>query len=136
MKFHGTKEDLESILSPVGYTGPSQKIEHGHRFEEVKTRDGVAIVNWYDSSGSVVCQGPKSAKERMEEHLGAHVDAGGRAAAASSEPEAREARAELNPRLSWCMGTTQQHANNWRTLVLHKLGLMPTCASRTLAAAG
>lgn len=70
MKHNGTFEDLQTMVRGVGreitFAGPSGSAQ------QIKTKCG-AILNWFESTGTVQFQGPKAAKEKIEADLATYT---------------------------------------------------------------
>jgi hypothetical protein len=55
MKFHGKLEVLAEIMTEIGLVGSWRRLPDGaHQFRS----EGGAVLNWWESTGTLLCQGP------------------------------------------------------------------------------
>lgn len=66
MKHKGTFEDLKTMVIGVGRQIIDTKTSG--TAQQIKTSDG-AVINWYETTGTVQFQGEKSAKQKLEKDL-------------------------------------------------------------------
>jgi predicted nucleotide-binding protein len=132
MKYNGTLEDLITTIKGCGFS-PDQVLEqeYGH---QVRTAEG-AIVNWYPSKGTLVFQGPKIPKERLESAWGAYTGATAMASLVGvgepiQAPLAPTNSASANKKVFVVHGHDSA-AREQLELVLHKLGVDPFVLANT-----
>lgn len=132
MKFSGTLEDLLTTIRGCGFA-PDQVVEqeHGH---QVRTVEG-AIVMWYPSKGTLVFQGPKNPKERLQGAWSSYTGATALASPANpaepvQAPSAPANVATANKKVFVVHGHDPV-AREQLELVLHKLGLDPFVLANT-----
>ena len=71
MKHDGTLEDLQMIIKGYGFN--VSEVKNQERVHQIRTSDG-AIVNWHTTTGEVVIQGKKPAKDRLIEAMKAEIN--------------------------------------------------------------
>lgn len=131
MKHKGTLEDLITTVKGCGFS-VEQVLdqEHGH---QIRTVDG-AIVNWYPSKGTLVFQGQKDAKEKLQSAWAAYTGASP-AAAVPAEVAVGQPTAPSNPSTAskkvFVVHGHDTAAREQLELVLHKLGLDPFVLANT-----
>jgi len=119
-KFSGTLEELKSFVNEIGSRGVWNEPERGHQF---RSQDG-AILNWFPSTGTILYQGPKAAREALEGALAEHLlpRAGKGAAAVAAKDE--------HPKVFVVHGHDDT-AREQLELILHRLGLDPFVLANT-----
>lgn len=122
MKHHGTFEDLKTMVSGVGreiiQSGPSGTAQ------QIKTSDG-AVINWYETTGTVQFQGAKLAKDKLQHDLCKYT---GAAPIASTENAPSAISIPASAPLASKVFIVHGHdsvAREQLELVIHKLGLDP-----------
>lgn len=128
MKHKGTFEDLKTMVRAVGreitQSGPSGSAH------QIKTSEG-AVLNWYESTGTVQFQGGKDAKQKLEADLCKYTgvaptapveNAGVAVAAPASAPAASKV---------FIVHGHDSIAREQLELVIHKLGLDPYVLQNT-----
>ena len=128
MKHSGTLDDLMTIIKGCGFSiDQVLDQEHGH---QVRTVEG-AIVNWYPSKGTMVFQGPKETRERLQGAWGTYTGAAPAAPAITvAEPVAPTNPVTANKKVFVVHGHDSA-AREQLELVLHKLGLDPFVLANT-----
>ncbi|HHW4679560.1 MAG TPA: TIR domain-containing protein [Xylella sp.] len=115
MKHNGTFEDLKMIVRSTGreitQSGPSGTTQ------QIKTSDG-AVINWYESTGTIQFQGEKAAKQKLEQDLYTYIGA------APVERAPSAAAAGVANKVFIVHGHDSV-AREQLELVIHKLGLDP-----------
>lgn len=129
MKHKGTFEDLKTMVRAVGreitQSGPSGSAQ------QIKTSDG-AVINWYETTGTVQFQGGKDAKQKLEADLCKYTGAPPAAPAAdngagsSSPPATAPASSKV-----FIVHGHDSVAREQLELVIHKLGLDPYVLQNT-----
>ena len=61
-KFNGTFQELEALITSLGYTGTWADISNGKQF---RCQDG-AILNWFTRTRTVQYQGAQDVRDRLE----------------------------------------------------------------------
>ncbi|MBS0995910.1 TIR domain-containing protein [Gluconobacter cerinus] len=122
MKHKGTFEDLKTMVRGVGreitHSGPCGSTQ------QIKTSDG-AVINWYESTGTVQFQGEKTAKQKLEQDLRTYT---GAAPIAHAPSAAAAAAAPASAPVASKVFIVHGHdsvAREQLELVIHKLGLDP-----------
>ena len=134
MKYKGSLEDLQSIITGCGFTiSEVRDQENGH---QIRTTEG-AIVNWYTSTGTMVIQGKKPLKDKLTEawetYTGVETAPAMAAVAAGAEapiPEAPKNPNTANKKVFLVHGHDPT-ALEQLELILHKLGLDPFVLANT-----
>lgn len=128
MKHKGTFEDLKTMVRAVGreitQSGPSGSAQ------QIKTSDG-AVINWYESTGTVQFQGAKDAKQKLETDLCRYT---GAAPAMSVESVSSAAAIPASAPTASKVFIVHGHdsiAREQLELVIHKLGLDPYVLQNT-----
>lgn len=129
MKHKGTFEDLKTLVRGVGreitYSGPSGSAH------QIKTEDG-AVLNWFESTGTVQFQGAPEAKKKLEADLAAYT--GSPAPSSASPPTQQPAAAPASAPAASKVFIVHGHdtvAREQLELVVHKLGLDPYVLQNT-----
>jgi len=131
MKHKGSFEDLKTMVRGVGREITSSGLS-GNAYQ-IKTEDG-AILNWYESTGTVQFQGKPEAKAKLESDLATYT---GKpvaipAAAASAAPASGGATpAQQNSGKVFIVHGHDSVAREQLELVVHKLGLDPFVLQNT-----
>lgn len=129
MKHNGSFEDLKTMVRAVGreitHSGPSGNAH------QIKTRDG-AVINWYESTGTVQFQGTPEAKNNLEADLATYtgIPAAVPVNAASPATAATPATAPAASKVFIVHGHDSV-AREQLELVVHKLGLDPYVLQNT-----
>lgn len=123
MKHKGSFEDLKTMVRGVGReissAGPS-----GNAYQ-IKTEDG-AILNWYDSTGTVQFQGKQEAKARLEADLATYTGTTMAAVPVAAAPSSGNSTApQQNSGKVFIVHGHDSVAREQLELVVHKLGLDP-----------
>ena len=118
--FSGTVEELKALVNEVGSRGDWSETEHGYQF---RSKNG-AILNWFPSTGTIQYQGPKTAREGLEQALAKLP-----APDASKTVRAAVAKDEL-PRVFVVHGHDDT-AREQLELILHRLDLNPFVLANT-----
>lgn len=133
MKHKGTLEDLLVMIRGCGFDVEATS-EHENS-KQVRTSQG-AIVNWYPSTGTLVFQGAKAAKEQLTAAWHSYTGSASKSAAVIpgvAEPSAPVAPA--NPTTAnkkvFVVHGHDNVAREQLELVLHKLGLDPFVLANT-----
>ena len=71
MKHTGSFEDLKAIVRNVGFV--IDVAEQRGNAKQIRTRDG-AIVNWFESTGTLLFQGKLKPREKLEKAISAYID--------------------------------------------------------------
>ncbi|MBS3963477.1 MAG: nucleotide-binding protein, partial [Methylomonas sp.] len=130
MKHKGSFEDLKTMVRGVGReivsAGPSGNAH------QIKTEDG-AIVNWYESTGTVQFQGKPEAKSKLEADLATYT---GTATPVSAPPPVNtqandQTTAQTNSSKVFVVHGHDSVAREQLELVVHKLGLDPFVLQNT-----
>ena len=129
MKHTGTLDDLLTTIKGCGFSiDQTLDQEHGH---QVRTVEG-AIVNWYPSKGTLVFQGPREQREKIQSAWSSYT--GVPAVSTSPEPIG-EPTAPANPATAnkkvFLVHGHDTAAREQLELVLHKLGLDPFVLANT-----
>lgn len=132
MKHEGTLEDLKTVIKGCGFTVSEEKDqEHGH---QLRTQEG-AIINWYTTTGKIVIQGKKPAKEKLTEAWCAYNGTSTQGATTEGISEPPPPNAPQNPgNANKKVFVVHGHDTTSREqleLVLHKLGLDPFVLANT-----
>ena len=129
MKHKGTFEDLKTLVRGVGreitHSGPSGSAH------QIKTEDG-AVLNWFESTGTVQFQGASEAKKKLEADLAAYT--GSPAPSSASPPTQQPAAAPASAPAASKVFIVHGHdtvAREQLELVVHKLGLDPYVLQNT-----
>jgi len=122
-KFLGQPEEFKQAIETLGQRGGWEKFEQGLRF---KTIDG-GIIQWYPSTGTILIQGSKAAKDRLTELVnGLELD---KTQFESLDHFATAVEAKSKSFKAGCkIFVVHGHDNTSREqleLILHKLGLEP-----------
>lgn len=129
MKHNGSFEDLKILVRGVGReitsSGPS-----GNAYQ-IKTKDG-AVINWYESTGTVQFQGTPEAKKKLEADLATYMGTSSATASIplSAMPMAASASAPAASKVFIVHGHDSV-AREQLELVVHKLGLDPYVLQNT-----
>lgn len=129
MKHTGSLEDLLTTVKGCGFSIEQvADQEHGH---QIRTREG-AIINWYPAKGTLVFQGPREQRERIDAAWATYT--GVPAAPAAPEPIGEPA-APANPATAnkkvFLVHGHDTAAREQLELVLHKLRLDPFVLANT-----
>ncbi|WP_104204085.1 TIR domain-containing protein [Billgrantia saliphila] len=131
MKHTGTLEDLVTTIKGCGFT-VEQVLDHEHS-HQVRTSEG-AIANWYPSKGTVVFQGPRAPKEKLQAAWTTYTGSAASAPQTNPEPIAHPT-APANPATAnkkvFVVHGHDTAAREQLELVLHKLGLDPFVLANT-----
>lgn len=75
MKYSGTFEDLKNIVKTAGYkiTATKSLSLNASRGHHIKTFNG-GIINWYESTGTIIFQGSNPEKQKLTEDLAKHIE--------------------------------------------------------------
>jgi predicted nucleotide-binding protein len=125
MKHIGSFEDLKAIVRNVGFVIDVGG-QRGH-FKQIRTHDG-AIVNWFESTGTLQFQGKQQAREKLEQ---AFSDYKGLPADGTLPPEKTKSVRAPHPADSvpgkevFVVHGQDGAANKQLGLILHRLGLKP-----------
>lgn len=132
MQHKGSLQDLQTIIKGCGFEIKSvAEQEYGH---QIRTTEG-AMVNWYPSKGTLVFQGKKEPRERLETAWGTYT--GARPAAprgaegADAIPEPVAPVAQTTNKKVFVVHGHDTNAREQLELVLHKLGLDPFVLANT-----
>lgn len=129
MTHSGSLEELKSIVEGTGHSIKSCE-EKGSGYC-IKTVSG-AVCNWYPSTGTLLFQGKKDAKEKLEagyaDYTGAPAPRS--VTAATEDPEAPSDPASANKKVFVVHGH-DTHSREQLELVLHKLELDPFVLANT-----
>ncbi|MBD8642360.1 nucleotide-binding protein [Stenotrophomonas sp. CFBP 13724] len=129
MKHTGSLEDLLTTIKGCGFS-VDQVLdqEHGH---QVRTSEG-AIVNWYPSKGTLVFQGIREQREKIQSAWASYTGAPASPTVPEhvGEPEAPANPATANKKVFLVHGHDVA-AREQLELVLHKLGLDPFVLANT-----
>jgi predicted nucleotide-binding protein len=129
VKHKGSFEDLETLVRSVGreiiYSGPSGNAR------QIKTGDG-AVINWYETTGTVQFQGAPEAKKKLEADLATYT---GELSPTASRPASTTAMAvpATAPAASkvFIVHGHDSVAREQLELIVHKLGLDPYVLQNT-----
>lgn len=131
MKHKGSFEDLKTIVRGVGReitsSGPSGNAH------QIKTDDG-AILNWYESTGTVQFQGKPEAKVKLESDLAAYTGkavAPVPATATTTTNSSSTVATQHHPGKVFIVHGHDSVAREQLELVVHKLGLDPFVLQNT-----
>jgi len=131
MKHKGTFEDLKTMVRGVGREIESSGLV-GTAYQ-IKASDG-AILNWYESTGTVQFQGKSDAKKKLEADLatytGASAPAATTVATQNSMGSGQAAPAQQSTKVFIVHGHDSV-AREQLELVIHKLGLDPFVLQNT-----
>lgn len=128
MKHTGTKEELIDIIMGCGFNIDQEKNDDNQI--QIRTSEG-AIVNWYPSTGTVLFQGKKESKDRLQNSWGQYTGKTLPAAKAKLEnPQAPEDPITANKKVFVVHGHDEQSKEQLE-LVLHKLGVDPFVLANT-----
>lgn len=127
MKHKGSFEDLKTLVRGVGreitHCGPSGNAQ------QIKTDDG-AVINWYESTGTVQFQGTPEAKKKLEGDLATYT--GVPVTASASSPNLAVAPATAPPASKvFIVHGHDSVAREQLELIVHKLGLDPYVLQNT-----
>lgn len=130
MKHKGTFEDLQTMVRGVGceitFAGMSGNAH------QIKTQDG-AILNWYESTGTVQFQGKQEAKTKLETNLATYTGAALPLSTPSSligQPSPT-VPSQSNASKVFIVHGHDSVAREQLELVVHKLGLDPFVLQNT-----
>ncbi len=129
MKHKGSFEDLKTLVRAVGREiTSSDSTGNAH---QIKTGDG-AVVNWYESTGTVQFQGAPEAKKKLEADLATYTGAPLATSANNANPATATAPASV-PTASkvFVVHGHDTVAREQLELVIHKLGLEPYVLQNT-----
>lgn len=70
-KYRGDFQDLQELVSSLGYPGEWSDIENGKQF---RCENG-AILNWYIRTGTLQCQGTRDGREQLQNALSSALSA-------------------------------------------------------------
>jgi predicted nucleotide-binding protein len=128
MKHNGTFEDLKTMVRAVGreiaQSGPSGAAQ------QIKTSDG-AVINWYETTGTVQFQGGKDAKQKLEADLCKYTGAPPTAPAENGEGSASPPATAPASSKVFIVHGHDTVAREQLELVIHKLGLDPYVLQNT-----
>lgn len=138
-KFHGEFNELQTLVSELGYNGQWDD-ENG---KKVFRSEDKAILNWWPSTGSLQAQGPEPAKSKLEEAVNQALSGGSPAQAASAsttptavvdKPSAPVIPTDVSDEVSARVFVVYGHdetACEQLELVLHRLDLDPFVLGNT-----
>ena len=129
MKHKGSFEDLKTMICGVG-----REITHSGRSgsaQQIKTSDG-AVINWFESTGTVQFQGTPEAKRKLETDLATYtgVAVSPPSGASNLSVAATPATAPASSKVFIVHGHDSV-AREQLELVVHKLGLDPYVLQNT-----
>ena len=130
MKHKGSFEDLKTMVKGIGRTITSAGLS-GNAYQ-IKTEDG-AILNWYESTGTVQFQGKPEAKAKLEADLATYTGAASPAPTTNpaSTPSGPTTVAQPNASKVFIVHGHDSVAREQLELVVHKLGLDPFVLQNT-----
>ncbi|WP_455473997.1 TIR domain-containing protein [Bartonella sp. B30(2025)] len=74
MKYYGTFEDLKEIICKAGHEIKSSTlIQSLPQHKQIKTYSG-AVVTWYETTGTILVQGARDAKQKLEVDLRLNIE--------------------------------------------------------------
>jgi len=135
MKHTGSFEDLQAIVKAVGFV--IDECDDKENCKQIRTRDG-AIVNLYESTGTLQFQGKKVPKEKLENAIATYT---GNPAITAVAPDGTSSGLLVSPPLD--SGHSKKvfvvHGHDTTTreqleLILHRLGLNPFVLQNTAGA--
>lgn len=130
MKHKGSFEDLKTMVRGIGreitFSGVSGNAH------QIKTEDG-AILNWYESTGTVQFQGKQEAKAKLEADLATYTGTTAPTATPALPSGAASPVATAQPNASkvFIVHGHDSVAREQLELVVHKLGLDPFVLQNT-----
>lgn len=128
MKHKGTFEDLKTNVRAVGreitQSGPSGSAL------QIKTSDG-AVLNWYESTGTVQFQGGKDAKQKLEADLCKYTGVTPAAPAKGADPAVAAPASAPAASKVFIVHGHDSVAREQLELAIHKLGLDPYVLQNT-----
>ena len=130
MKHKGSFEDLKTMVRGVGREITSSGLS-GNAYQ-IKTEDG-AILNWYESTGTVQFQGKPEAKAKLEADLAKYTGSASPSPAPTSASAQSGVTAVAQPSTSkvFMVHGHDSVAREQLELVVHKLGLDPFVLQNT-----
>lgn len=130
MKHKGSFEDLKTMVRGVGREIASAGLS-GNAYQ-IKTEDG-AILNWYESTGTVQFQGKPEAKAKLEADLATYTGTAAPvpAPASASAQTGPASAAQPNASKVFIVHGHDSVAREQLELVVHKLGLDPFVLQNT-----
>jgi predicted nucleotide-binding protein len=129
MKHKGSFEDLKIMVRGVGREITSAGMSGNAH--QIKTEDG-AILNWYESTGTVQFQGKQEAKAKLEADLATYTGTSTPATPAVPSGQASPvATAQPNASKVFIVHGHDSVAREQLELVVHKLGLDPFVLQNT-----
>lgn len=130
MKHSGSLDDLLTTVKGCGFS-VEQVLDQEH-CHQIRTVEG-AIINWYPSKGTLVFQGQRAPRERLEAAWGTYTGAAPAAPVVAepvNQPAAPANPATANKKVFVVHGH-DTGAREQLELVLHKLGLDPFVLANT-----
>ena len=91
-KFRGKLDDLQTLVSDSGYTGQWREDDGKTVF---RSEDG-AVLNWWHSTGTVQFQGPREAREALEDAI-SNLSSGSLPSNAASDSELAKLTPDASP---------------------------------------
>lgn len=135
MKHSGSFEDLQAIVKAVGFV--IEACEDKGTCKQIRTRDG-AIVNLFESTGTLQFQGKKAPKDRLENAIATYT---GNPAIIAVVSDGRPSGGPVSPPLESAQSKkvflVHGHDTTSREqleLILHRLGLNPFVLQNTAGA--
>jgi len=130
MKHKGSFEDLKTMVRGVGREITSAE-PSGNAYQ-IKTEDG-AILNWYESTGTVQFQGKPEAKSKLETDLATYTGIAAPASAPTpvSAQAGTQSTVQTNSSKVFVVHGHDSVAREQLELVVHKLGLDPFVLQNT-----
>jgi predicted nucleotide-binding protein len=132
MKHTGSFDDLQAIVRAVGFI--IDESDDKGNCKQIRIRDG-AIVNWFESTGTLQFQGKKIAKEKLENAIATYT---GTPAAIAVAPDGKTSGipvpAPIDSAHSKKVFVVHGHdatAREQLELILHRLGLNPFVLQNT-----
>ena len=135
MKHTGSFEDLQTIVKAVGFV--IDELDDKGNCKQIRTCDG-AIVNLFESTGTLQFQGKKGPKEKLENAIATYT---GNPAILAVAPDGTPSGAPVSPTFdsSHSKKVFVVHGHDATTreqleLILHRLGLNPFVLQNTAGA--
>jgi predicted nucleotide-binding protein len=132
MKHTGSFEDLQAIVRAVGFV--IDETEDKGNCKQIRTRDG-AILNWFESTGTLQFQGKKVPKEKLENAIATYT---GTPAAVAVAPDGTTSGIPAPPPIDsayskkvFVVHGHDATAREQLELILHRLGLNPFVLQNT-----
>ena len=132
MQHKGSLQDLQTIIKGCGFEVESVA-EQEHAIQ-IRTTDG-AIVNWYRATGTLVFQGKRDSRDRLEAAWGSYTGARPIASRATEGadliPDPVAPATQTANKKVFVVHGHDTNAREQLELVLHKLGLDPFVLANT-----